>query len=242
MSTKLDWDKFEPLFGTWAPRIKPFFDKGGFDPIYAFLKTEAKAGKQIAPASINTFRAFKETPFEELKCVIVCQDPYAKFIDNQPIASGVCMDCSLTARIQPTLQQFYNGIEAELYNGLNLDYISTYDLSYLSNQGVLLLNAALTVERDKPGSHVAIWSPFTTFLFKEIIGPTGVPIIFLGKDAGSFEYLVKDTNFTYKLKHPVAAAYSGGKWDTQDTFTEVNRNLQRSNNETIMWLHIEVPY
>lgn len=240
--TALDWKKFEPLFGTWASRIKPFFDEAGLDPVYSFLRGQTQAGKQIAPASINTYRAFRETPFEELKCVIVCQDPYFKFINGSPVASGVAMDCSITSRTQPTLQNFYNGIETELFNGLNLEYINTYDLSYLSSQGVLLLNAALTVEKDKPGSHMAVWSPFTTFLLTEVIAPTGVPILFLGKEAGSFAKLVEKTNHVYKLSHPAAAAYSGGKWDTKGTFTQISKDIYKSNKDTIMWLNIDAPF
>jgi uracil DNA glycosylase len=239
--TKLDKTKFAPLFGDWWPKIEPFFIRGGLDPIYAFLKTQSQKGKKIAPASNNTFRAFKETPLSELKAVIVCQDPYAKFIDGLPIASGVAMDCSMTARVQPTLQQFYNGIEKELYNGLNLNYISEYDLSYLSAQGVLLLNCALTVEKDKPGSHVAQWAPFTRFLFREIIGPTGVPVLFLGKEAGVYESLCL-INPTYKLPHPVSATYSGKIWDTQGVFTKINQNVEESINDSILFLNIETPF
>lgn len=242
IQTKMKENSFAPKFGSWWERIRPFWAKGGFDPIYAFLKAEAGKNKQIAPASMNTFRTFLETPYSELKAVIVCQDPYAKFISNEPIASGVAMDCSITARIQPTLQQFYNGIEVELYNGLNMDYVDTYDLSYLSKQGVLMLNTALTVERDKPGSHMAVWSAFTTFLFTEVIGPTGVPVIFLGKDAAALSILVDKTNHVFKASHPVAASYSGKKWDTQGIFTEINRTLEESNNESIMWLNIETPF
>jgi uracil-DNA glycosylase len=240
--TKLEWKKFEPLFGTWASRIKPFFDASGFDPIYEFLRGEAKRGKQIAPASINTYRVFKETDIRELKAVIVCQDPYAKFINNTPIASGVAMDCSITARVQPTLQQFYNGIEKELYDGLNLEYINTYDLSYLSQQGVLLLNTALTVEKDKPGSHGKVWEDFTIFLLKNVIAPTGVPILFMGKEAGSFEPAVCLTNPTFTVKHPASASYSGKMWDTEGAFTFINKHIWDSNQETILWLNIDPPF
>ena len=114
IKTNLSWEKFSPLFGTWADRIKPFFDEGGFDPVYSFLRGQSQAGKQIAPASMNTYRAFTETQFDNLQCVIVCQDPYFKFVNGSPIASGVAMDCSITARVQPTLQNFYSGIEKEL--------------------------------------------------------------------------------------------------------------------------------
>jgi len=242
MATKLDWKKFEPLFGTWADRIKPFFDEGGFDPIYEFLRGQTKDGRQIAPASMNTYRVFKETDYRELKCVILCQDPYFKFINGAPVASGVAMDCRATARLQPTLQKFYGGIEKELFNGLNLNYVDIDDLSYLSNQGVLLLNAALTVEKDRPGSHMAIWHPFTTFLLKEVIGPTGVPVLFLGKEAGHLEPLVCLTNPTFTAKHPASAAYTGGVWDSEGCFEWLNRHILDSNNETVCWLHIDPPF
>lgn len=240
--TALDWKKFEHLFGTWASRIKPFFDEGGLDSVYSFLRGQSQAGKQIAPASMHTYRAFLETPFNELKCVIVLQDPYFKFVNGSPVASGVAMDCSITARVQPTLQTFYEGIETELFNGLNLNYINTHDLSYLSSQGVLLLNAALTVEKDKPKSHSTIWEPFTKFLLKEVIAPTGVPVLFLGKEASRFELLLAGTNKTYTLPHPASSSYTGGKWDTKNTFTCISRDIQESNNESIMWLNIDPPF
>jgi len=238
----LDWKKFEPMFGTWASRIKPFFESGQMNKVYAFLKEQTSKGKKIAPASSNTFRCFVETPFAELKCVIVCQDPYAKFVGNDPVASGVAMDCSVTARTQPTLQQFYNGIETELFNGLELNYINTYDLSYLANQGVLLLNTAFTVEKDKPNSHMVIWKEFTTFLLKEVIGPTGVPVLFLGKEAGKIASLVEKTNPTFIASHPVSASYSGKKWDTEGVFTKISKVIYDSNGETISWLYIDPPF
>lgn len=242
VKTKLDWEKFEPLFGSWARLIKPFFDSGGFDPIYKFLRLQVSRGKKIAPDSINTYRCFVETPYEELKCVIVCQDPYAKFINGQPIASGVAMDCSISARVQPTLQQFYNGIEVELFNGLNLNYINDYDLSYLSKQGVLLLNTALTVEKDKPNSHMLIWKDFIKFIFTEVLSITGVPILFLGKEAGKYDVYTSKTNPTFIASHPVSASYSGKMWDTKGVFTEINKCIWNTNKETILWLNIDPPF
>jgi len=240
--TKLDWKKFEPLFGTWAPKIKPFFDRGGFDSIYAFLRAETAKGKKIAPASMHTYRCFTEVPLEELKVVIMGQDPYFKFINGSPVASGVAMDCSITASVQPTLKKFYEGLEKELYNGLNLNYIDTYDLSYLSNQGVLLLNAALTVQKDKAGSHMALWDSFITFLLKEVIGPTGVPILFLGKEPGKLSSLVQKTNPVYLLPHPAASSYTGGVWDTGTTFSRISKDVWDSNKDSILWLHIDPPF
>lgn len=240
--TQLDWKKFAPLFGTWADRIKPFFDEGGLDPVYSFLRGQSQAGKQIAPASMHTYRTFIETPLHDLKAVIVCQDPYFKFINGSPIASGVAMDCSITARVQPTLSHFYLGLEKELFDGLNLNYVQEYDLSYLSSQGVLLLNAALTVEKDKAGSHMTVWEPFTKFLLQNVISSTGVPVLFLGKEAARFELLLAGTNPTYTLSHPASAVYTGRPWETEGVFTKLNKHIWDSNKDTILWLPLDPPF
>ena len=240
--TGIDWNKFQHKFGTWKDKIKPIYDSGELDKIYRFLKKESLAGKQITPSSNNTFRAFLETDINELKCVILLQDPYFKFINGDPVASGIAMDCSITARVQPTLQQFYDGIEQELFNGLNLNYINTYDLSYLAKQGVLLLNAALTVEKDKANSHGYVWKKFTEFVLKEIISTTGVPIIFLGKEAQQFMPLVEKTNHCFPLNHPASSGYTGKKWDTKDTFTKVSQIIQENTNDSVLWLNIDAPF
>jgi len=234
--TKLDKSKFAPKFGTWWSRIEPFFDRGGLDSVYEFLKSESKAGKQIAPASNNTFRTFSETPYEELKAVIVLQDPYFTFKDGLPVADGIPLSCSITKKLQPSLLNFYSGIEKELFNGLELNHKSADDLSYLSKQGVLLLNVALTVEKDKPGSHSDLWFDFTAFLLKEVIAPTGVPVLFLGKLAGEFEPLLMTTNPTKTVKHPASTSYTGGQWDSQGAFRWLSDELWKNNEETIEWL------
>lgn len=239
----MKWENFKDKFHpSWHAKIRPFIESAECDAIYAELKKLAKEGAQIAPESCNTFRCFQETRLDELTCVILCQDPYSKFIDGKPIASGVAMDCSITARLQPTLRNFYEGIETELYNGLNLDYIDTWDMSYLTKQGVLLLNASLTVEKDKPDSHAHLWATFTMWLLKEVIGPTGVPILFLGKSACSFSKAVEDTNYCLCLPHPASAAYSGGKWNTSGAFKKINDLIYSTNKDTIMWLHIDPPF
>lgn len=238
--TNLDWKKFAPLFGTWASRIKPFFDEGGFDPVYSFLRAQSQAGKQIAPASMHTYRALIETPLDELKAVIICQEPYSKFVNGSPVASGVALDCSITARTQIELQNFYNGIEKELFKGLTLNYINTHDVGYLTSQGILLLNASFTIEKDKPNSHLQIWKPFMEYLLKEVIGPTGVPILMLGSEIVPLSLLVAKTNPCYVLNQP--SSIIGKEWDTEGVFTKISKNIQESNNETIMWLNIECPF
>jgi uracil-DNA glycosylase len=238
----MNWNSFKDKFHlSWWESIKPFIESEACDSIYAFLKAETAKGKKIAPASINTYRAFYETPLEDLKGVIVLQDPYFTFTKDGPIADGLAMGCSITKKLQPTLRNFYSGIETELYNGLNLNYIEDYDVSYLANQGILMLNTALTVEKDIPNSHKEVWKPFTTFLFENVLAKTNVPILFLGKEALNFRPLLK-TNPCFHLSHPASAAYTGGTWNTKDTFTQMSKVIWEQSNESILWLNIDSPF
>jgi len=104
------------------------------------------------------------------------------------------------------------------------------------------MNTAFTVEKDKPNSHMKLWHEFTQFLFKEVIGPTGVPVLFLGKEAGKFSGLIDKTNPVFLASHPVSASYSGKNWDTNGVFKKLNDCIWDSNKETISWLRIESPF
>lgn len=239
IKTKLNWDKFESQFGTWSKKIRPFFDSGGFDPIYAFLKKESKRGKGIAPESHNVFRCFRETPFDEVRVIMVGLCPYHLFRNEMPIADGLLFSCSITNYPQPSLSQFYAALENELYNGMNLHIIQNPDLSYLASQGVLLLNAGLTVEKNKATSHNLLWEPFMKFLFEKVIDTVGAPIIFLGKEAAKLERYTMPFNWIFKLSHPASASYQGIEWDSEGAFKTVNKILKERNNETIHWLQID---
>ena len=131
---------------------------------------------------------------------------------------------SVTGKLQPSLDQFYGGIERELYDGLNLTYTKNPDVSYLAKQGVLMLNAALTTEINKAGSHIAIWEPFIKHFF-ECIETEGAPIVFLGKDAAKYKKYVGPFKWSFTVSHPASASYKNTEWDTEGTFGKVNKVL-----------------
>lgn len=239
IQTKLNWDTFEPLFGTWASKIKPFFDKGGFDSIYAYLKKESQRGKKIAPDSRHTFRAFLETPLDKIKVVLLSYCPYHSFIGGVPVADGLAFSCSTTGKLQPSLEKFYEALEIELHDGLNLNYIKNPDLSYLAKEGVLLLNSALTVEKLKAGSHQDIWHSFTKYIIEECLAYTGIPIVLIGKDAQVFErYMTPLTHgYIFSIEHPSFAARQQTDWDTQNVFKKINTIIKNNNSYEINWLN-----
>lgn len=239
----MDWSKFSSKFHqSWHNKIKPFIESEECNKIYAFLKEESKRGKKIAPDSFNTFRCFYETPLDEIKVVIVAMCPYHTFKEGKPIADGLALSCSITEELQPSLDQFYNAIETEFYNGLNLNIIKNPDLSYLANQGVLLLNAALTTEKDKAGSHLNLWEPFIKYLFENIINNLNVPIIFLGKDASNLKKYVKNENNIFVLSHLASASYKGIPWDTEGIFKKVDKIIWDKHGDSLMWVDSDVPF
>ena len=228
----MNWNNFKHMFhSSWHKSLKPFIESKECDKIYEFLKSESKRGKKIAPLSINTYRAFYHTPLDELKCVIIGREPYAKFEDEAPIADGILFGGS----IQYPLDGFYRGIEKELHNGLNLNYIKYFDLSYLCQQGVLMVSASLTVEKDIPGSHSTIWEPFISYLLNKIIAPSGVPVIIMGENLFKYKELLNN-NEVFCLDYPNIV-----KWDTRGTFKKVSDIIWNKEKDTISWLY-EPPF
>ena len=251
--TKLDWQAFSELFGNWADRFKPFFNSGGFDPIYERLKNDARRGKRIAPLSSNVFRCFKETPIDEVKCILLGQCPYhtftgwgKRFLPGEdvtkeqrivPVADGLLMSCSITGRLQPSLEQFYNALSQDVGGGI--EAIKDPNLTYLARQGVLLLNASLTVEEGKPGSHAALWEPFMKYLFEEVLVTNAIPIVLLGREAQKMRRYIMPFTWIFDLPHPASAAYASMQWSSNGVFSAVNRILKENNNNVVQWIKTE---
>jgi len=233
----MQWEKFKNNFHpSWWGKMKPFIESKECDAIYDFLKAEGRRGKKIAPISSLTYRAFLETPLDECKVVIMGLCPYHSAKSGILIADGLALSCSISGSLQPSLEKFYEGLENELYNGLNLNLKRTPDLSYLAKQGVLLFNAALTTEFGKAGSHLEIWEPFTKYVIEEVLGYTGIPIVFLGKEAGKFQRYVTPFTHSFVLDHPAYAARITQDWDTKGVFKKVNQIIKENNEYTIKWV------
>lgn len=238
----MNWELFKDQFHeSWHSKMKLFIESEACDDIYKHLKSESKRGKKIAPLSSAVYRCFRETSLDDLKVVMVGMCPYHTFYNGAPVADGLLMGCSVTGRLQPSLEKFYDGVETELYNGLNLEYTRNPDVEYLAKQGVLMYNAALTTEMNKAGSHIDIWEPFTKYVLEEIVTPAGVPVVFLGKDASKYEKYTGPFSWNFILTHPASAAYKQSDWDTEGVFAKVNKVLKDNNNYQIEWLD-KVPF
>jgi uracil-DNA glycosylase len=222
--------------------MRPFIESEECDNIYKFLKSESQRGKKIAPLSVNVYRCFLETSLDDLKLVILGMCPYHTLKNDMPVADGLAMSCSVTGYLQPSLDQFYNAIEKDVYNGMCLECEKNPDMTYLARQGVLLWNAALTTEINKAGSHLELWEPFTKYVFENILSTTGVPTIFLGKEAAKFERYTGLFAHNFVVSHPASAAYKNTDWNSEGVFSKVNKILKEVNNYEIDWLDQDPPF
>jgi len=245
----MNYDKFAPLLSDWGPKLKPFIESEECDKMYAKLKDESKRGKKIFPLSQNIYRAFLETPYKDLKAVFVLLDPYpsVKVIGGEqiPVADGIAMSCANTGILQPSLELFYNAIEDDLYKGLDLEMERFPDLKYLCNQGIMLTNTALTVEKDKTGSHKAIWHPFMRYLYEDVFAQYNNGLIFVlcGKDSQEFaKWINPMQHYIFELEHPAFAARQMRPWDHKYIFSTINKFLMENNKEKVDWIYQKPPF
>jgi len=205
---------------------------------YAKISTSLKEAKDnntvFYPAGKDVYKAFKATPIEKVRVVLLGQDPYPKagFANGKAFATD--MD-----KVPPSLAKIFDGIEADVYNGLDLNKAERQNnLLSWTEEGVLLLNTALTVEADKPGSHGKLWEPFTEYLIDSLTAVKRDLIwIGLGAPAKKFTDRVNAfRNFIYLAEHPANAARDKREWKHNNVFTKTNMAITLNNlGEPIKW-------
>lgn len=142
------------LHPSWQAVIGDELQKPYMQTLRDFLKQQKVSGKTIYPPSPLIFNAFNHTPFEQVRVVIIGQDPY----HGPKQAHGLSFSVPNGVDLPPSLQNIYKEIEADL----NIKMSKSGDLTPWADQGVLLLNATLTVEQANAGSHQNKgWEQFT---------------------------------------------------------------------------------
>ena len=152
-------EKTGQLHASWQAVIGDEFNKPYMQALRAFLSQEKAAGKTIYPPSALIFNAFNHTPFEKVRVVIIGQDPYhGQDSKGQAQAHGLSFSVPQGVALPPSLMNIFKEIAADL----SIKMGKTGDLTPWTDQGVLLLNATLTVEQAKAGAHQNKgWEQFT---------------------------------------------------------------------------------
>jgi uracil-DNA glycosylase len=213
---------------SWKKVLFREFQKPYFNELSTALKSAISDGKIIYPPGPLIFRAFELTPFNELKVVILGQDPY----HNPGQAMGLSFSVPKGVRTPPSLKNVYK----ELHSDIGFSIPDHGDLTQWAEQGVFLLNAMLTVEERKPGSHKKIgWQKFTDAVIKTISdNKEGIIFMLWGRYAQSKKVLI-DTEKHHVLEaaHPsplARNAFSGCKH-----FSKCNHLLIEQGQSIINW-------
>jgi uracil-DNA glycosylase len=215
---------------SWKNALSAEFDKAYFLDLIAFLKKEKKAGKEIFPPGSLIFNAFALTPFEEVKVVILGQDPYH---DNGQ-AHGLCFSIPDGIAVPPSLQNIFKEIQADLHIAIP----PSGNLERWARQGVLLLNATLTVEAHQAGSHQKKgWELFTDAVIHEISERhRGIVFLLWGNYAKQKLSLIDTTKHKVCMSgHPSPLSANRGLWFGNRHFSITNQYLKSINKTAIQW-------
>jgi uracil-DNA glycosylase len=160
----------ELIPASWAPVLAAETEQPYFADLEAFLKTE-RAEHQVFPPEDEVFAALEATPYEDVKVVLIGQDPYHD--DGQ--AHGMCFSVRPGVRIPPSLRNMYKELETDL----GVEPVKHGYLKAWADQGVLLLNTVLTVRAHEPASHKDRgWEKFTDAVIKDV-SAREKPVVFV---------------------------------------------------------------
>lgn len=214
---------------SWKEELKEEFSKPYFEKIVHFLKDEKKAGKTIYPPGKLIFNAFECTPLENVKVVIIGQDPY----HNPGQAHGLCFSVADGVQPPPSLINIFK----ELHDDLGIAIPRTGNLEKWARQGVLLLNVSLTVESNKPMSHSNIgWHIFTDEAIKHVSQHREHVVFMLwGRFAQNKESLIDRTKHkVLKAAHPSPLSAHSGFMGCRH-FSQANNWLSEMGEKPIDW-------
>lgn len=227
MSESLEVERFNPNIG-WFRFLRNELEKEYFRGLIEFLHKE-RLEKVIYPSPQDTFRAFELTPIEEVKLVILGQDPYHG--TNQ--ATGLSFSVPVGLKPPPSLRNIFKELESDL----SVPFPKHGNLDSWAQQGVFLLNSALTVEQGRPGAHQGRgWSRFTDRVI-EILSEEKKDLVFIlwGKHAQEKLSLIDQKRHSVLLApHPSPlSAYKG--FFGSHPFSQSNALLQQTGKTPIHW-------
>ncbi len=216
------------LNNDWDEVLKVVFNSPGFKKFYHIVEEEYQ-NKTIFPPKDYIFNALKLTPYEKVKVVIVGQDPYHGVGE----AHGLSFSVQKGIKVPPSLKNIYK----ELENDLGITPPDNGDLTKWALQGVLLLNAVLTVEKDKPASHRNLgWERLTDYIIKTL-NAKEEPVVFIlwgnfAKEKKAF--ITNPKHYVITSAHPSPFSANNGFFGSKP-FSQTNNFLIKNHLAPINW-------
>lgn len=225
------------LFGEkWAKVLEGYVSEELLYKISGLIKLDRNRGYNVLPpeGSDLFFRVFNLVDPDYVKLIWIGQDPYPQ--DKPLIMTGIAFDCSNTITIQPSLANIIKEIQREYPDKFNID---GGDLMYLVKQGVFLINSALSVIENKPGSHTKIWEPFTIAWIKALQQLNDKVWLLCGRDSQQYKHLIiNPSHAIIETSHPSplgATKAAPIPFLGSNCFRQINEELEARNRNLINW-------
>ena len=213
---------------SWKERLIDEFEKDYFHQLVAFVKEEYTKNV-VYPARKNIFRAFDKCTFDQVKVVIIGQDPY----HGEGQANGLCFSVNEGVRYPPSLQNIFKEMNTDMGKEIPL----SGNLDYLAEQGVLLLNATLTVRAKTPGSHQNKgWEQFTDAVIQKVSDEKEDVVFLLWGSYAQKKGQVIDRSRHHVLESPHPSPFSVHRgFFGNKHFSKTNAFLQSKGLPEIHW-------
>jgi uracil-DNA glycosylase len=226
----MDTEKAVKIHPSWKKHLAGEFKKPYFKELSDFVHSEY-AHSIVYPAPKNIFRAFDLCPFDDVEVVILGQDPY----HGPDQANGLCFAVGEGIRLPPSLQNIFKEIESDLKTPI---IHKTGDLEQWARQGVLLLNATLTVRAHQAGSHQGKgWEQFTDAAIKALSDQREHLVFILwgnyAKTKGA--HIDRTKHLVLESAHPSPFSAYNGFFGCKH-FSKTNEYLQMNGRKIIDWL------
>lgn len=232
MMTPRQQQFYAALPNSWKQPLAEVCKRPEIDTLIQFLQDREAAGATIYPAKQNIFAALRATPFDQVRVVIVGQDPY----HGPGQAHGLSFSVPVGIAIPPSLRNIFK----ELHHDIQMPIPSTGTLTGWAEQGVLLLNAILTVEDGKPASHAGRgWELFTDAVIEQVIKRQQPTVLLLWgayaqkKVAHLHVHLDPERHLVLKAAHP--SPLSVTKFLGCRHFSQANTFLKAHHSPEIDW-------
>ena len=212
----------------WKQVLQPEFEKPYFEQLVEFVREEY-ASQQVFPQGGNIFRAFDKCPLDKLKVVIIGQDPY----HGEGQANGLCFSVNDGVPFPPSLQNIFKEVSSDM----GVPIPQSGNLDRWAEQGVLLLNAVLTVRAHEAASHAGRgWEKFTDAVVRAIAEKKqGVVYLLCGSYAQQNGAIADPSkNLILKAVHPSPLSVYRGFFGSRH-FSQANAYLQSIGKEPIVW-------
>ena len=212
---------------TWTEVLEPIKNTEYFTELWQKVKNEYRKS-QCFPPKNQIFRALELTPFEEVKVVIIGQDPY----HNHHQANGLCFSVSNQVSAPPSLKNIFKELESDL--GIVRE---SNELDDWAKQGVLMLNATLTVKAHEPNSHKDLgWEVFTDYIIRQISErKENIVFVLWGAFAQKKIHLIDiKKHCVLQSAHPSPFSVHRGFFGSRP-FSKINQNLSDKGKDLIEW-------